>query len=234
MALLSRCSVNTSLLFCISHVLPVSVLVSASVSLNTPLRPVYTKRQSQCCDNSVMMLGILLPLKRMESLGNGLQPHSGVTPLFAMRIELLASSQSCCSVHSDAWCKRTVTGHANPYNSNTYRRRGRPRFCTTCLPIPLRAAGSPSPSSYSRSQSRPFSFQSPPRGYPKWRCSLRMRPEPAPLAPPSGSFPRSGRRWCSWRFRRRSSGSRRSRSGCPCSASGSWCSPRIPRGPVLD
>ena len=31
-----------------------------------------------------MMLVILLPLKRVELLENGLQPHSGVTPLFSM------------------------------------------------------------------------------------------------------------------------------------------------------
>ena len=31
-----------------------------------------------------MMLVILLPLKSVELLENGLQPHSGVTPLFSM------------------------------------------------------------------------------------------------------------------------------------------------------
>ena len=36
------------------------------------LGPVYTKRQRQCCDNSVMTPGILLSLKAMELLENGL------------------------------------------------------------------------------------------------------------------------------------------------------------------
>ena len=40
-----------------------------------------------------MTLAILFSLKTMGSLENGLQPHSGVTPLFAKRRESLASSQ---------------------------------------------------------------------------------------------------------------------------------------------
>ena len=36
-------------------------------------------RQSQCCDNSVMTLAILFSLKSMETLENGLQPHSGAS-----------------------------------------------------------------------------------------------------------------------------------------------------------
>ena len=55
-----------------------------------------------------MMLAILVSLKSVESLENRLQPHSGVTPLFSMRIESLASSLSCRSVDADAWCKRTL------------------------------------------------------------------------------------------------------------------------------
>ena len=35
------------------------------------LGSVYTKRQCQCCDNSVMMLAILFSLKTVESLQNG-------------------------------------------------------------------------------------------------------------------------------------------------------------------
>ena len=50
--------------------------------------------QRKLCDNVVMMLEILFSLKTMESLGNGLQPHCGVTPL-SMGTELLESSQKC-------------------------------------------------------------------------------------------------------------------------------------------
>ena len=70
--------------------------------------PVYTKRQRQRCDNSVMMLVILFSLKSVESLENRLQPRSGATSLFSMRTESLASSLSCCSVDADAWCKRAL------------------------------------------------------------------------------------------------------------------------------
>ena len=31
-----------------------------------------------------------------------------VTPLFSMRTGSLASSQSCCSIDADAWCKRAL------------------------------------------------------------------------------------------------------------------------------
>ena len=40
-----------------------------------------------------MTLMILFSLKTIESLENGLQTHSGVTPLFSMRTESQASSQ---------------------------------------------------------------------------------------------------------------------------------------------
>ena len=73
---------------------------------STTLGPVNTKRQRQHCDNSAMMLAILFSLKSVELLKNGLQPHSGVTPLFSMRTELQASSQSCRSDDADASCKR--------------------------------------------------------------------------------------------------------------------------------
>ena len=53
-------------------------------NINEPWGPVYTWHQRQCCGNSVMTLTILFPLKSMEMLENGLQPHSG------------ASSQSWC------------------------------------------------------------------------------------------------------------------------------------------
>ena len=56
-----------------------------------------------------MMLAILFSVKTMELLENGLQPYSGVTPLFSMRIESKLSLQSCWRLDADAWCKRTLT-----------------------------------------------------------------------------------------------------------------------------
>ena len=68
---------------------------SESCVLCHVLGPVYTKQHSQHCDNCVMMLVILFSLKTMETLENGLQPHSGGTPLFSMRTVSLPSSHSC-------------------------------------------------------------------------------------------------------------------------------------------
>ena len=65
---------------------------------------VFTERQKQRCDNSAITLTILFLLKTMDSLKNGLRstpPHSGATPLFSRRTELLASLQSCRSVDAD-------------------------------------------------------------------------------------------------------------------------------------
>ena len=45
----------------------------------------------------------------MEMLENGFQSDSGATALISMKTELLAPSQSCCSVDADAWCKRAPT-----------------------------------------------------------------------------------------------------------------------------
>ena len=80
--------------------------VCSTTLMHTNLGPVYTNRHRQHWDNSVMMLVILFSLKTMGSLENELQLHSGVTPLISMRTESLASSQSCCSIDTDAWCKR--------------------------------------------------------------------------------------------------------------------------------
>ena len=68
--------------------------------------PVYTKHQSQCCDNSAITLVILLSLKTMELLQIGVATHFQASPLFSMRTELLAPSQNCCNVDADVWCKR--------------------------------------------------------------------------------------------------------------------------------
>ena len=54
-----------------------------------------------------MTLTILFSLKSVESLENGLQTQSGVTPLFSMSTELQASSLSRHSV--DARCKWVLT-----------------------------------------------------------------------------------------------------------------------------
>ena len=75
------------------------------------LGPVYTKRLRQRCDNSTMMLAILLVLKTMDLLENGLQPHSGVTPSFSMRTLLLATTRSCRSIDPDVQCKRALMKH---------------------------------------------------------------------------------------------------------------------------
>ena len=94
-----------------------SVLVTASAAmsvlvlcmLTASLGPVYTKRQSQYCDNSAMTLMILLSLKRMESLKNGLLPHSGATPLFSMTAVSLASLLGYHRVHSGSRCTWALT-----------------------------------------------------------------------------------------------------------------------------
>ena len=56
-------------------------------------------------DNSAMMLVILFLLKTMESLQNVVAIHFWVIPLFSMKTEFLASSQSCRSIDADAWYK---------------------------------------------------------------------------------------------------------------------------------
>ena len=88
-----------------------TVILQYFVKSKDPFTP---KRQRQRCDNSLMMLAILFSLKTMESLANILQPHSGATPLFSMRTELQASSQSCRSVDADAWCKRALNDVMEP------------------------------------------------------------------------------------------------------------------------
>ena len=45
----------------------------------------------------------------MEPLQIGVATHFQVTPLFSMRTELLASSQSCRSIDADAQCKQTFS-----------------------------------------------------------------------------------------------------------------------------
>ena len=69
---------------------------------------IYTKRQPQCCDNSAMTLAILFSLKTMKLLQNRVVTYCQATPLFSMRILLLASSQSYLSIDAEAWCKQTL------------------------------------------------------------------------------------------------------------------------------
>ena len=56
------------------------------------------------------MLLIIFSLKTMKSLENGLQPHSGETPLFSIRTVSLVSSQISHSVGPDTWCKWALNG----------------------------------------------------------------------------------------------------------------------------
>ena len=58
---------------------------------------------------------ILFSLKSVESLENGLQSHSGATPLFSMRTGSQVSLQSCCSVDADAWCKWALIQPSRSY-----------------------------------------------------------------------------------------------------------------------
>ena len=81
---------------------------STSFSNLSSLGLVYTERKCQRYDNAAMTLVMLVWLKTMQSLQNGLQPHSEVTPLFSMKTGLLASSQICHSVDAYAWCKQAL------------------------------------------------------------------------------------------------------------------------------
>ena len=45
----------------------------------------------------------------MEFLQIGVITHFQATPLFSMKTELLALSQSCFSIDADAQCKQTLT-----------------------------------------------------------------------------------------------------------------------------
>ena len=60
------------------------------------------KHQRESFDNSGVTLAILLSLKTMESLQNGVTTHFQATPLLSMRTVSLASLQSSCSVNADA------------------------------------------------------------------------------------------------------------------------------------
>ena len=53
------------------------LMIGAFLNTFCGVRSVYTERQR--CDNSAMTLALLLSLKSMETLENGLQTHSGVS-----------------------------------------------------------------------------------------------------------------------------------------------------------
>ena len=93
------------------------------------LGPVYTKRQRQRRVNPAMTLATQLLLATMESLQNGLQPHSQATSLWPMRTVLQASSQHWRQIDFDAWCKRAlahffvhkcITLEVNCHNQEVY------------------------------------------------------------------------------------------------------------------
>ena len=85
------------------------------------LGPVYTKRQHQRCGNSTMKLVILFSLETMELLQNGVTTHFRVAPLFSKRTVSLALSQSCCSVDTEAWCKRVLMLPNSPGGKFSFR-----------------------------------------------------------------------------------------------------------------
>ena len=101
------------------------------------LRLVYTKRQRQHCENSMMMQVILFSLKPMVSLHNWVATHFQVTPLFSMKTLVLASLQSCHCIYTDVMCK---WAHSIPLlvsaNKFSYRRQGLSIRTTSECPPP--------------------------------------------------------------------------------------------------
>ena len=77
--------------------------------MNKSSGPVYTEHHRQHCNNCVMSPAILFSLKTTESIKNGFQPQSGLTPLFSMRTISLTSLQRCLSNDVDAWCEQALT-----------------------------------------------------------------------------------------------------------------------------
>ena len=69
-----------------------------SASAVNILGPVYTKCQRQRRNNSAMTLEMMLTLKTMELLQNGVATHFRKTALFSKRTLSLASSQCCRSI----------------------------------------------------------------------------------------------------------------------------------------
>ena len=65
-----------------------------SCKTGRPLGPVYTKRQSQRCDNTEMTLSILFSLKTMESFQIWVAIFQA-TLVFSMRTVSIASLQHC-------------------------------------------------------------------------------------------------------------------------------------------
>ena len=60
--------------------------------VNSPLGPIYTKRQCQCCSDACD-IGLFEINGKIELLRNGIATHFGVTPLNLMRAMSQASLQ---------------------------------------------------------------------------------------------------------------------------------------------
>ena len=100
-----------------------SLTVTFTLRVNRPLGPVYTKHQCQRCDNSAIMLAILLSLKTMESLQNSI-----TTPFCRNSIVFHESSTaSNIAALSQGW--RWCSGWPGPYS---YLSRGWKQY--RCFP----------------------------------------------------------------------------------------------------
>ena len=99
----SRCKAlftrNVCIFVCVSKVTKMYVYVNKWWCSH--LGFVYSGHQRQDCDNTAMLVAILVSLKTMLYLQNRFRPHSEATPLFSMRTGLLASSQHLCFHEQD-------------------------------------------------------------------------------------------------------------------------------------
>ena len=124
-----------------------------------------------------MLLAILPSLKTMESLQNGFATHFGATPLFSMREVSLVSSQHCCSVGTDAQCKRILT-EIDVFTEYPQFQVRKPEstFTWTTSPdypdtTPCRTGAAPTPTHQARRRSPPNRCRLHP-----WCPSSRSRP----------------------------------------------------------
>ena len=72
------------------------------------LGSVCTERQHQRCNNDDMFLNLLLSLKTMESLQNGVATQFSSDSIVFNENSIASIMQSCHSVDADAWCNRTL------------------------------------------------------------------------------------------------------------------------------
>ena len=54
----------------------------------------------------------------------GCNPYSEVSPLFSVRTVLLTSSENCCSIDADAWCKGALSTTHLITHTDTHARVG--------------------------------------------------------------------------------------------------------------